>query len=134
MTLLSFILQNLGQRLTAAGGLGGQCVDGVNVYLQDVFATVPIHANAVDWVRAPLDHWTWIPNGPTNFPTWGAIVVWGPAPQVGVSVFGHVAVALHADASLLLSLDQNWPEGAPMRVVAHTYAGVRGWWVPPHAP
>lgn len=134
MTYLDFILNNLGHRLTAAGGLGGQCVDGVNVYLHDVFATGPIYANAVDWVHAALPGWAWVPNGPTNFPPYGAIVVWGPAPQVGVSVFGHVAVALRADAQVLLSVDQHWPEGAPLSVVAHTYPGVRGWWVPPHSP
>lgn len=134
MSLLSCIFTHLGHRLTAPGGLGGGCVGWVNIYLQDVFATPPVHANAVDWKHAAIPGFARVTNGPTNFPPYGAIVVWGPSPLVGITVFGRVAVAVLADSMRLLTLDQNWPEGSPLALVAHSYAGVLGWWVPPHAP
>jgi len=134
MTLLAFVQANLSRRLTAPGGLGGQCVDAVNVYLHDVYGMPPVRADAVNWEHATLPGWRWVPNSPTNSPTIGAIVVWGLAPAVGVGALGHVAVALVADSMILVTVDQNWPEAAPLRVVVHSYVGVRGWWAPPHVP
>lgn len=134
MTLLGFLQLNLGRRLTAPGGLGGQCVDAVNLYLHDVYGLAPIRANAVDFEHVHIAGWQWVPNGPVNSPTIGAIVVWGPSGAVGVGPDGHVAVALVADSWVLVTVDQNWPEATPLRVVVHTYTGVKGWWAPPHVP
>lgn len=132
MIFLWSICTHLGQVVTAPGGLGGQCVDWVNVYLHDVFGLSPIHANAVDFAHTPIPGWTWIANAPHNFPPMGAVVVWGPSHLAGTGLYGHVAVALMADVRYLLTLDQNWPQGSPVRLVAHTYDGVLGWWAPGH--
>lgn len=131
MKLLTFLHDNLGQSLKATGGLGGECVDAVNVYLVDVWAHDPIHLNAIDWGHALLSGWAWEPNGPLNSPPFGAIVVWGAAPAVGITAFGHVAVNLLANSLTLLTMDQNWPAGAPLTLVVHSYVGVLGWWTPP---
>ena len=121
-----------GRRITAPGGLGGQCVDVANVYVL-ARGLQAVRANAVDWAaagRLPRP-WRWEPNGPSNAPPGGAVVVWGPWAAHGISVYGHIAVALAADGAALLSLDQDWPPGAGCALVWHDYGGVRGWWVPP---
>jgi hypothetical protein len=41
-----------------------------------------------------------------------------------------VATNLRANPRILLTADENWPEGAPLTVIAHSYVGVLGW----HAP
>lgn len=133
MPFLRFVLNSLHRRLTAAGGEGGQCVDLVNCYLQAVWGLPGIHANAVDWQAARIALWTWTPNGPSNHPAQGSIVVWKPAPAVGVGAYGHVGLAIDADSSDLLTLDQNWPSGSACEFIGHTYVGVAGWHSPPVA-
>src|SRR6267154_2672703 len=108
LTPLAFAQRHLGQRLTAPGGLGGQCVDLVNVWLVESRNVTPIHRNAVNWAGVKLPGLNWIANTPTNVPPRGAIVVWGPAASIGVGEFGHIALALTADGMNLCSLDQNW--------------------------
>jgi len=126
---LAFAQRHLGQRVTAPGGLGGQCVDLINVWLIEGRGQQPIHANAVDWVGVPLARHKWTPNGPVNHPPRSAIVVWGPAPEVGIGVFGHIALCLTSDPMTLLTLDSNW--GAEIVTLQiHSYHGVLGWFAP----
>jgi hypothetical protein len=127
MRVLDFLDILLGHRVTAPGGDGGQCVDLVNLYLMRVLGLPQIHANAVDWANVRLAGRSWVVNLPRNAPARGDIVVWGREPKVGTGVNGHIAIALTADDMVLLSFDQNWPEGAPVSIVVHTYAGVLGW-------
>jgi CHAP domain-containing protein len=129
MSPLAFAQRYLGQRVSAPGGLGGQCVDLVNVWLIEGRLQQPIHANAVDWAGVPLARHTWVPNGKVNFPTGTAIVVWGPAPEVGIGIYGHIALCLAADAMHLLTLDQNWG-GEVVSMELHSYRGVLGWFKP----
>ncbi len=127
MRLLTFVATHRGDRVTAPGGIGGQCVDLANLYLADVLVKSPIRANAVDWQRAHIAGMTWTPNGPVNGPGAGAIVVWNATPAHGIGQFGHIAVALLADSMDLLTFDQDWPVGAPCSIVGHDYRGVAGW-------
>jgi hypothetical protein len=86
----------------------------------------------VDFQHAHVAGWDWVANSPVNRPHTGAIVVWnGPVAALGLSIFGHTAVALLSDVRNLRTLDQNWPTGAPVHEVLHSYVGVVGWWSPP---
>jgi hypothetical protein len=127
MRTLAFVRANLGRVVQAPAGFGGQCVDLANIYLLDVWAKPEIHANAVDWQSARIQGMTWEPNGPANHPPLGSIVVWRPYAPHGIGIFGHIAIALTADAMDLVTFDQNWAEGSPCAFVLHDYGGVAGW-------
>lgn len=122
-----FIWMHIAQRAAAPGGLGGECVDLVNLYLAQVVGVPPVRANAVDWATATVGDWLWETNGPRNFPAPGAIVVWRSDAFAGIGPNGHLAVSVLADAMNLATFEQNWPTGSPCRVGAHTYTGVLGW-------
>jgi hypothetical protein len=125
--VLQFARDHVGQHVKSPGGLGGQCVDLVeNWWLSR--GLPPIPGNAVNlWRNAPPARFLAVMNGPANFPVAGDVVIWREyAPQM-IGAAGHCAVALAADASWLLTLDQNWPDGSPVAVVLHDYGGVVGW-------
>lgn len=130
-SLNAFINRTLRQRITAPGGLGGECVDLTNEYLRACYGAPHVFRNAVDWATVVLPGWRWEANGPTNVPPHGAIVVWQQAPVHGIGVYGHVAIAVDGDPMLFLSYDQNWPDGAPCQFNEHDYVGVLGWHRPP---
>lgn len=125
--LLSFIKAHLGRRVTSPGGLGGECVDLIELWLLELnHPTVP--GNAVDlWRNAPTSAYQLVANGPVNAPAPGDVIVWHRAPAVGIGPNGHTAVAVAADSNCILSLDQNWPDGAYVALVVHPYVGVTGW-------
>lgn len=126
--VLEFAASFQGRRVTAPGGLGGQCVDLANLWLV-ACGYSPVRANAAVWATATLAGWRWTANTPTNFPGAGAIVVWrGDVPALGIGPYGHIAVAIEADQWTLVTVDQDWPPGAGVALVAHDYTGVAGWW------
>jgi hypothetical protein len=127
MTLLDFVAKYNGQYVTAPGGDGNQCVDLANLYLIEVRKQPKIWADAVAWQRATIKGMVWVPNGPSNAPPAGSLVVWGHNANAGTGAAGHIAVSLLADGMRLLSFDQNYPEGSPCHVQPHTYDGVLGW-------
>ena len=131
LSFLAFMNQSLGNTLTAKGGLGGRCVDLINVYIEICFGLPHVWLNAVDWQHVSLAGFTWVPNGPANYPRDGCIVVWGATPVHAIDSYGHIALAVDADDSFLLTMDQNWPTGAPVMIVEHDYIGVLGWHIPP---
>ena len=125
--VLDFAAARVGQYVRSPVGLGGQCVDLVEVWAAHLGAPA-VPGNAVDLLRnAPNAAWQVELNGPTNYPPVGAIVVWGEDSRVGIGPYGHTAVCLAADPHWLLTLDQNWPPGRPVGVVLHSYMGVHGW-------
>ena len=125
-SVVSFVYGVLGKRLTAPGGLGGQCVDAANAWL--VHVGIPeVFQNAADWATVAYPHLKWEANGPVNFPAPGSLVVWRAYGGHGIGPYGHIAVCVAADAHALVTLDQNWPEGSPCALVAHDYIGVAGW-------
>ena len=129
MALLEFVAARLGRVVQSPGGEGGQCVDLVELWAASLGAA-HIWGDAVAlWANADAGQWLKVPNGPTNAPPAGAIVVWHPNASVGIGPAGHTAIALLADEHWLLSADQNWPQYSPVRFVLHTYAGVTGWLV-----
>lgn len=115
-------------RVTAPGGLGGQCMDLVNDYLLSVRMVLALRCNAVDLPAHRPGRAGWTANGPLNFPSPGAIVVWGPSVTLRIGEFGHTAIAVLANPGQILSLDQNWPEGNVTHLVTHQYHSVIGWW------
>jgi hypothetical protein len=96
LSALAFAQRHLGQRLQSQGGLGGQCVDLVNVWLWEAYSIQPIQQNAIDWRNVTVQRHRWIVNSPINVPPRGAIVVWGQAGVVGIGQFGHIALNLTA--------------------------------------
>jgi len=118
-----------GRRVTASGGIGGQCVDWANVYVMARGAR-PVRRDAAQWAwPGALAGWSWVENGPDNHPALGDVVVWRPnVPQLSIGPYGHVAVVVAADRMILLTMDQDWPVGSPVALTWHNYAGVAGWW------
>ena len=131
LSLNLFISHTLRRRATAPGGLGGQCVDLIELYIAQCYGLPHVWHNASDWVGVTLPGWTWEPNTPTNVPPTGAIIVWGQTPQHGIGPFGHIAIVIEADQYLILTYDQNWPDGSPCLFNEHDYVGVLGWHIPP---
>lgn len=118
---------------------GFQCMDIVRQYIKDVLGWKPY--DAIPPVRYAKEafynfnksKFTQIKNGPTNFPKEGDIVIWGWSwPTTGVA--GHIAICSRADARYLLTVDQNYPTGSPVKfvnhynpILRHSYKGVLGW-------
>jgi hypothetical protein len=129
MRLLSFAVGVLGKRVTAEGGLGGECVDLANLYIADCYGLPHVWSDAIDWHRVRLPGFTWVPNSATNHPDAGSLVVWGQNKQAGTGKNGHIAICMYAEVMYLLTLDQNWSiEACTFNL--HTYSGVMGW----HSP
>lgn len=130
-TLAAFIAANLGHSLDRDRMYGAQCMDLAEAYVAEVLGRPPLTGNAIDvWRHGRRSGYELVPNGPTNYPAAGSIVVWGgPDAAVGTGPFGHIAVAVLADGTDLLSFDQNWPEGSPCHLQMHTYRAVLGWLV-----
>lgn len=127
MHTLEFVRAHNGGYLTAPGGVGRQCVDLVNVYLQERWGLTPVRLNAVDWQHATIHGYIWTPNTPDNSPDLGSLVVWNQTPSLGIGQYGHIALALIGDNDTLITFDQDWPFNAPCRLTPHTYEGVAGW-------
>ena len=128
--LASWTRRVLGSRITAPGGIGGQCVDLADDWIKAASGLPPVRANAVDWRHAGafLRGWRWVDNTATNYPPAGALVVWGPSAAAGTDADGHIAVVLAADPDSLVTADQNWSMIEKAEVWGHSYAGVLGWW------
>src|ERR1700736_4936272 len=106
-SLADLIATHIGRKVTYPGGLGGQCVDLVEVWAA-ALGKRAIPGNAVDLLsRANTRDWRVVHNAPTNAPGAGSIVVWGYAPLVGVGYYGHTAISLAADAIHLVTFDQS---------------------------
>lgn len=131
MTFAAFVAARLGTFDTFDRIGSAQCVDLVEDYVETVLGKMHIGGNAVDlYDNSNPRQWTRILNGPANFPFPGGVVTWVPTPSLGIGQYGHCGLALLADADHLITLDQDWPPGAPVSVVVHTYTGVHGWLQP----
>lgn len=128
MQLLEFVSRYLGATVTAPGGVGGQCVDLCNLWL-DALGIPMVRRNAKDWAGG-VPGMAWVANGAINSPPLGAVVVWVPKRNVMIDPNGHVSIALIGDSMRFVSVDQNWPDGAPVSFTLHAYTGVAGWLVP----
>lgn len=128
-TFGGYLLSRYGGRVDFDAVPPASCIDLVNDYMAAQWGAPRYTGNAVDIPRQPRTGWTWVSNGPKNYPPRGAVVCWHPnVSGLGIGPYAHTAVAVWADANLLISLDQGWPEDAPANLILHTYTGVAGWW------
>lgn len=110
---------------------GGQCVDQVRKYIQQVFG---VKGNTFDWIapgnakdffhNANPAHFDKIPNTPNAFPSEGDIVVFDHG------FYGHVAIAWRECSDTnLFTFDQNWSEPRRCTFETHSYTRdkVIGW-------
>lgn len=128
MTLAEFVAKYIGQRVEFDGMYEYQCVDLVQLYNKEVIGAPPLSGNAKDYAaNTRLNHYEYQYNHWYYIPPKGSIGVWNE--KVGDG-FGHVAIVLEASLMKFRSLDQNWPTGAPVSEVEHTYTNVVGFLVP----
>lgn len=127
MNLLDFVAKYINTMVTNPGGLGGQCVDLANQYLNLVLRLNSIRANAVDWAGQRSNDFNWVANDAYNYPDSGDLIVWHPSVGGGIGTFGHIAVVLLADSLHFISFDQNWDGIQVAKIIFHTYDGVSGW-------
>jgi hypothetical protein len=134
MTLAEFVLKYDGVRITAPGGLGGQCVDLPNQLILDLYGYPHEWKNAIDWYNnADTAHFVVVannPKDPTQLPPVGALMVWGQDSAIGTGPYGHIDVVLSAGTQNFVGFDQNWPAGAYAHHQVHSYAGILGWLIP----
>lgn len=125
--ILEFVRDSVGRTLQSPGGLGGQCVDLVELWWLN-WGLPAVPGNAVDlYVNGPSLGYSATQNTPTNYPAAGDVVIWHEYGPRGISVYGHCAIALMAGENAMLTLDQDWPWGQPTRLNVHDYDGVLGW-------
>lgn len=131
MTFNDFINKYDGKYIDYDNHYGYQCVDLMRQYIKEVlgfdpYTAVPPVAHAKDiYTRYNPKYFTRIPNGKTNFPQSGDIVIWGYYPLV-TGWSGHVAVNITGAPMNLISFDQNYNIRACHRQL-HNYKGVLGW-------
>ncbi len=132
MTFIQWLLANVGRSVDLDGAYGPQCMDAINSYLQLVPQLPRATGNARDVPDQTIHGMIWTPNGPTNHPPAGGIVVWRPGRhgQVTISAYGHVGIAVIADKWGLITADQNWLDRPSIQLCLHNYDGVWGWYAP----
>ena len=128
MNLSEFVAEWNGKYCDFDHVYGAQCVDIIQYYERDVIEGPPLTGNAVDIFQTyPKRFYQRIANGPNNFPSPGDIPIWGQDNVAGTGVYGHIAIALHADVDGFVVLGQNWPTNSPCHEQSHNYHGVLGW-------
>jgi len=128
MTLPEFVKKYTGKKPDYDGVYGAQCVDLIKLYAVEVIGSPPPKGNAVDLAKNPLPadyDYKW--NAPLFVPSPGTIVIWNEKEGKG---YGHAAIILEAHLMWFISLDLNWPEGAPVQQVKHSYKNVKGFLIP----
>ncbi len=125
LPLATFIHSALGH-----GNLGtndvnkGQCTGLVALWLVQMHKPL-LYADGKDMLLAADPNAYHVElNGPSNYPTPGAVVSWKANFGAG---HGHTAIAVAANANQLVVFEQNDPDGAPALVATHDYTDVLGW-------
>ena len=133
MTLKDFINKWNNKTADYDGVYGGQCVDLMNFYMQDVVGVQRPNYNYGGSTAYEIykkaktdDNFTKIENTPTGVPIKGSIMFW----DTTVGSAGHVAIYLSGDVNRFKSFDQNWPTGSVCKETEHSYLGVCGWLEP----
>jgi hypothetical protein len=133
ISLAEFVAKWDGKRITAPGGLGGECVDLANEAGLELYGFPHEWKNAIDWYNnfdaAHFDRVANNPNDANQLPPAGSFVVWGPGPQTGPNG-QHIDLVISTGTQTFVGFDQNWPIGANAHHVVHSYAGILGWIVP----
>jgi CHAP domain len=124
LTLAQFIAAHNGQRVTAPGGDGGQCVDLAELWRLNLSMT-RVYRNAGDFAGMTIAGMQWIPNTPTNSPLPGDVVVWAKNASMPN---GHIDIAVDGITSMTFrGFDQNWPLGYAAHLQEHGYWDIAGW-------
>lgn len=131
MTLDEFIVKYTNQTVDTDGVFGGQCMDLMHKYCQDVLGlsdlSILAQPNAKSvWTNYPNvkghELFTQIPNTPTGVPIKGDIMLYDFNPD------GHVDMFVQGDVNSFRSFSQNFPTGSKSILVNHpNYNGVYGW-------
>lgn len=113
------------------GAFGGQCMDLMHKYCQEVLGLADLsilaQSNAKSvWTNFPNvkghELFTQIPNTPIGVPLKGDIMLYDFNPD------GHVDMFIQGDVNSFRSFSQNFPTGSKSIVVNHpNYNGVYGW-------
>lgn len=135
--LIDTFVHKYENKFVEAGGSNNaknQCVDLVNLYLEQVFNYPKIlNTNALDFPKKiDSNTFEWINNTANNYPKKGDVVVWGKPwgkyySNGKIIYAGHIAINLDGNSKTFLSFDQNYPVGKPCEKVVHNYSGVLGW-------
>jgi len=127
MTLNEFVTAHINTyvRCSAPSCIGGQCMDLVNLYGEEVLGI----GNPFTTELCAKDVWTAVLPQFTKSTSIselqaGDIVIWG----TDVGVCGHIDVCVDPGDLLthFTGFDQNWPIGAPCALVTHTFFGALG--------
>lgn len=127
MTIDEFVSKYDGKEIDTDGYYGGQCMDLMHKYLQDIY-NLPLSLFAAPtayqaFQNASDSRFEKVFNTPTGVPQKGDIVFW----NTGIGSAGHVAVFLSGDQNNFTSFDQNFPTGSLCHKQTHTYKSVAGW-------
>ena len=122
MTLEEFVKKYEGEKVEFDGKYDFQCVDLVQFYNRDVVGGPTFSGNAKDYARNQHPGtYKLHTNSPFYIPPRGSIAIWNKRAGGG---FGHNAIVLSASLMRFTSLDQNWPIGAPVTQIRHSYRHV----------
>lgn len=121
--LKKFIRKYRGKKVQAPGGLGGQCVDLVVLWMNKQ-GLDRIWAHAVDFPKHATEDMPFIPNRAGNRPKPGDVMIWNG--RVGRG-YGHNSIFVRGTRNKFLSFDQNWPTGSPANLVSHGSQNLAGW-------
>lgn len=121
LNLDQYIAENNNKKLEVTGGGDAlnQCVDNANGYIRDVLGQKIIaHCNAQDFPnKVDKSIYDYILNTPSNEPISGDILIFKHKNGVGhISIFVKVI-----NSNTVQSFDENWPVGAPCKLVNHSY-------------
>lgn len=131
MKLDTFISTYTGKTVDTDGAYGGQCMDLMHKYIEQVLG-LPLSVLAAPAAKDVYlnfgnmngrDNFDRIANTPDGVPQKGDIVLWG----TGIGPYGHVAIVISADVNTFTSFDQNWNGVQKCAVIAHNYNAVLGW-------
>jgi len=131
-TLDQFVKDNLGDKLDFDNYAGGQCVDLVRYYIQDVLdfpQPLPVVGAKNLWTNYDIDpnlynYYDRIPNTLMALPQKGDIPIWDG--KVGDG-FGHTSVWLSGGRWVFKSFDQNDPTWNVCTITEHGYSNLYGW-------
>ena len=133
MILDQFVTNYTDKTIDTDGAFGGQCMDLMHKYCQDVLGLPDLRILAAPAAKDVYlnfnsvfgkEYFEKIDNTPTGVPKNGDIVFWG----TGLGPYGHVAVFIQGDVNSFRSFDQNFPTGSKCHVQNHpSYVGVLGW-------
>lgn len=129
MNIDTFLKQYENKSWDFDGAYGAQCFDLFQFYNRDVVgAPFVTGGSAKDiWNTYPRAFYEQIPNGATNYPKKGDVMIWGDK----YGVYGHVAICSedgNPQTDSFTVLSQNDPIGVPSIYKTYTnWKGVLGW-------